>query len=104
MGMFDYIVFNGKTYQTKDTPSQSIATYGIRDNELWFKDIVYEWNDDGEFGGYLEEVSHIWEFLGDFSGNICFYDYFKDKDGVYVSETWNALCMDGKILKLERVI
>ena len=42
MGMFDYVNFEGKQYQTKDTPQQSMDTYEIRGDELWWRKVEYD--------------------------------------------------------------
>jgi hypothetical protein len=58
--MFDTILFNKEEYQTKDTPEQTLDTYEIRGDELWWRKTEYEWAEDKEsmFGGYMKEVSH----------------------------------------------
>ena len=100
MGMFDNLHYEGKEYQTKDTPQQSMDTYEIRGNELWWRKTEYEWAEEKEsmFGGYLKEVSHEWVFCHKFDGLIRFYRTLGDD----AWEEWNALFMDGKIIKLER--
>jgi hypothetical protein len=101
MGMFDYIHYNNEKYQTKDTPDQGMSTYEIRGNELWFKDVEYEWveSEDALFGGHLEEQSHEWKFMSHFDGLIRFYRTLGDDEW----EEYKALFMDGKIIKLEKV-
>ena len=78
MGMFDYIRYKGKQYQTKDTPNQWMDTYEIRDdNALWVEKYDSEWINEPEalFGGYLNQKNHYWEQLKDFTGEILFYEY-----------------------------
>lgn len=105
MGMFDKLIYNGKEYQTKDTPAQSIATYEIRNNELWYKDTQYKWVEepDNLFGGYLEEISHKWVPMTDFNGVINFYIYKQRKitEEPY-EEEYHSLFVNGKVLKIER--
>ena len=106
MGMFDELWYEREMYQTKDTPQQSLDTYEIRGNELWWKKTEYEWAEDKEsmFGGHLKEVSHEWKFCKDFDGLIRFYREDKDNGG-YKNDAWieyKALFMDGKIIKFEQ--
>lgn len=94
MGMFDYIKYGDKKYQTKDTPAQFMENYEIRGDELWFEKVKREWIDDDEqfFGGYLEPVSSEWQFCSNFTGGICFYDYPK--------EEYHALFQNGKMVAI----
>lgn len=106
MGMFDYITFEGKEYQTKDTPEQFMANYEIRGDELWYKNVEYEWDKDQDalFGGYLKEISHEWVFCKNFDGKIIFYRE-DEENGGYKNNAWieyQALFMDGKIIKMEK--
>ena len=106
MGMFDYITYGGKEYQTKDTPAQMLEYYEIRGNELWYKDTQYEWTEeeDSLFGGYLKEVSHEWKFMSDFDGVVKFYKYERDSEGKYYCESeYKAVFADGKMVKLAEV-
>lgn len=104
MGMFDYLSYNGKLYQTKDTPAQTMEIYEIRGDELWFKKVESEWVEDEKafFGGYLEPISSIWEFCEDFDGLIRFYREDVENGG-HKHNAWieyKALFMDGKIIKI----
>ena len=105
MGMYDDLIYNGKVYQTKDTPSQVLETYEIRDRELWFKKVERVWVEtEGDiFGGHLEAVSHEWIFCSDFDGRIVFYDYKYNDDGSLYHEEWDSLFMNGKLLKIKRL-
>jgi len=114
MGMFDYIKFRDKVYQTKDTSMQTMETYELRDDGLWYKDVEREWVDKDISEakaeeswilslGYFREVSHKWVKLEDYDGLIIFYDYRRNKDGSMYEEEWKVLLMDGKILKLEQI-
>jgi hypothetical protein len=107
MGMFDHLYYEGKEYQTKDTPEQGMETYEIRGDELWYKRVEREWTkeDDSLFGGYLKEISHEWEFCNKFDGLIRFYRE-DDENGGYKENKWieyRALFMDGKIIKLQEI-
>ena len=104
--MFDSIFFNKEEYQTKDTPQQSLDTYEIRGDELWWKKTEYEWADDEEslFGGYMKEVSHEWVFCDRFDGVIDFYRENKEEGG-YKKGAWieyHTLFNNGRMIKIER--
>jgi len=94
MGMFDYIRYEGKTYQTKDTPAQFMAEYEIYDKELWFNDVEHKWVEDNDrlFGGYLEPVSSEWKRVKDFDGTIVFGD---------LEEDYLALFWEGKMIRIK---
>jgi len=94
MGMFDYIRYEGKTYQTKDTPCQFMAEYEIRDDELWFNDVKHKWVDDNDalFGGCLEPVSSEWRRVLSVEGSIRFYDDETD---------YLALFWEGKMIRIK---
>jgi len=106
MGMFDHITFEGNKYQTKDTPDQGISDYEVRENELWYRKVKYQWveNNESLFGGFLEEISHQWEFCNNFDGAIRFYREDKENGG-WKNDAWieyKTLFMDGKMIKCER--
>jgi hypothetical protein len=106
MGMFDYVNFEGKQYQTKDTPEQTMDTYEIRGDELWWRKVEYEWfeDEDSMFGGYLKEISHEWLFCEKFDGVIDFYRQDADNGG-WEKDAWieyHSLFNNGKMIKLER--
>ena len=106
MGMFDSIHFEGKEYQTKDTPEQALDTYEIRGDELWWRKTEHDWveDEDAMFGGYLQETSHEWIFCENFDGLIRFYREDEDNGG-YEKNAWieyKALFMNGKIIKFEQ--
>jgi hypothetical protein len=105
--MFDELWYEGKEYQTKDTPQQGLDTYEIRGDELWWRKTEYEWVEDKNalFGAYMEEVSHEWVFCNDFDGLIRFYREDKENGG-HKHNAWieyKALFMDGKIIKFEKL-
>ena len=106
MGMFDYIKYGDKKYQTKDTPAQMLEEYEIRADELWHRDTQYEWTEeeDSIFGGYLKEIGHEWKFLSDFDGVVRFYRHERDSDGKYYCEAeYKAVFADGKMVKIAEV-
>lgn len=102
--MFDYLLYEGKEHQTKDTPQQAMDTYEIRGKELWWKKTEYEWVEDGGlFGGYLKEVSHEWVFCDRFDGVIDFYRDDKEKgskESIWIE--YHSLFNNGVMIKLER--
>ena len=107
MGMFDYLLYEGYEYQTKDTPDQGISDYEIKENELWHRNVKYEWVEsaDSLFGGHLNEVSHQWEFCKDFDGAIRFYREDAGNGG-WKNDAWieyETLFMNGKMIKCERI-
>ena len=106
MGMFDNITYNGKVYQTKDTPAQAIADYEIRGDELWYKDVEYEWVEDASsfVGGHLKEISHEWKFVPDFTDKVTFYDYKRVDSTTHYHEEWESLFLDGKMTMIRRTV
>jgi len=97
MGMFDYIRYNGKTYQTKDTPHQFMGEYEIRGDELWFNNVKYNWveNENSILGGYLETESLEWTCETHFDGTIEFGD---------LEEDYIALFWEGKMIRIKQKI
>lgn len=96
MGMFDYIQYNGKNYQTKDTPHQFMGEYEIRGKELWFNNLNQVWveDEDALFGGRLISESDEWYQLGNFDGAIRFYD----------DETeYLALFWEGEMIRIKQL-
>lgn len=82
MGMFDNIRYESKfpwrEFQTKDTPSQGLDLYEIReDGTLWLHDYDTKWIDEPDhlFKGYIEQYNYRWVFQESFTGEIVFYDY-----------------------------
>lgn len=91
MGMFDNIKckanlpvwgFSDATFQTKDTPSQLLDNYEIRENgELWHLDydIVDKSNPNAKgidrLVGIMSHENERWVFCDDFTGTINFYTF-----------------------------
>ena len=104
MGMFDNIRYNGKVYQTKDTPTQMLDNYKIEADQesghvfLWVEEYDAEWMDDpdGFLGGYLKHTNEHWVRCDDFDGKIVFYRML-DK---HKWEEYAALFMDGRMVKI----
>jgi hypothetical protein len=107
MGMFDHLYYEGREYQTKDTPNQALDNYKIEHDQcsghifLWREDYDAEWVDDeGFLGGSMKTSNHRWVHCWDFDGNIRFYR--TENNG----ETWieySALFMDGRLLRIKRI-
>lgn len=103
MGMFDNIEYRGKQYQTKDTPAQMLDNYKIEQDQdsghwrLWHEEYDAKWVDDeGLFGGSIEQSNHRWVHCWDFDGAIRFYWYRSEQD----QEEYRSLFMNGQMLKI----
>ena len=76
MGMFDYVYYDGKEYQSKDTPNQLCDKYKIEEEQetgrlyLWREAYKAKWvNDDSTpLGHRLETWDHHWIHCDDFDG------------------------------------
>jgi hypothetical protein len=106
MGMFDHIHYKGKEYQTKDTPAQMLDNYKIEQDQtsghwyLWREEYDAEWvAEEGLFGGSIKQSNHCWVLFKEFDGKIRFYYYRSDED----QEEYEALFMDGKMLKIKTI-
>lgn len=103
MGMFDYLHYRGREYQTKDTPAQSLDQYKIEQDQtsghwyLWYEEYDSEWVEgEGLFGGVIKQSNHHWVHCTEFDGLIRFYYYRSEED----QEEYQALFMDGQMLKI----
>jgi hypothetical protein len=103
MGMFDNLEYRGRQYQTKDTPMQTLDNYKIEQDQdsghwqLWHQEYDARWvEEEGLFGGSIEQSNHRWVHCADFDGEIRFYYYRSDED----QEEYRALFMDGRMLKI----
>jgi hypothetical protein len=115
MGMFDVLLYEGKEYQTKDTPRQSIDNYKIDHDQdsghqyLWYEDYDSEWvdSDDGFLGGYFRQYNQRWVCCHDFDGNIRFWrEALENKHESWKQDAWieySALFMDGKLLRIKEI-
>ena len=87
MGMFDYVHYQGKQYQSKDTPNQLMDKYKIETDEtsgqdtLWVQEYDTEYVEEPELWmkGYFKEINQRWVRLEDFDGLIKFYRQGEDK-------------------------
>ena len=102
MGMFDYLYYDGKEYQSKDTPNQLCDRYKIEDNQLWHEAYKAEWiKNEKTISGYeLKTSDHRWETCDDFDGVINFY---RQDRPIEAWVEYKALFMNGVALKLEKV-
>jgi hypothetical protein len=103
MGMFDYLHYRGREYQTKDTPTQMLDNYKIEQDQdsghwyLWHEEYDAAWTEnEGLFGGSLVRSNQRWVQCADFDGEIRFYHYRSEQD----QEEYRALFMDGQMLKI----
>lgn len=108
MGLFDYVYFKGKEYQSKDTPHQICDKYKIEEEQetgqlyLWHEAYKAKWVKDKEslLGYRLQTSGHHWEHCDDFDGLIRFYRQDEEHDAWI---EFKALFMDGKVIKLEKI-
>lgn len=104
MGLFDYVQYQGKQYQSKDTPNQLMDNYKIEvDQEsgqeyLWVEEYDSEYvEEEGYFlGGYLKQFNERWVFLEDFDGLVKIYRQSDDKTKWI---TFKILFMNGRMIK-----
>ena len=104
MGMFDYVKYKGDTYQSKDTPSQTLENYELRDDgTLWLHCYTQKFIDDADaLLGFREERSdHYWKFCEDVSEPIYFYRSDTANFGKWIE--YLAKFKEGKLIQLERV-
>ena len=109
MGMFDYVHYQGKQYQSKDTPNQLIDKYKIETDEtsgqdtLWVQEYDMEYVEEPELWmkGYFKQINQRWVRLEDFDGLIKFYRQGEDKKSWI---NYKALFMDGVVIKLTCVV
>lgn len=97
MGMFDYITYKGREFQTRDTPAQLLDRYEIRDDgTLWHENYDCKWVEDKDalFGGYLDQYNKRWEQVTDFKGEIVFYDYNVNRR---ILDEYSAYFVNGKM-------
>ncbi len=91
MGMFDWVEWEGKKYQTKDTPNQMCDNYRIDSlGQLWVEEYDAEFVKDPAhiFGVYIEQKNQRWRECVEFSGPMRFYREDTERGG-YKSHAWN---------------
>jgi hypothetical protein len=109
MGMFDQLFYKGEEYQTKDTPAQLLDNYKIEQNPddghwyLWHEEYDVDWVDDADrfVGGYAKQYNQRWVACEDFDGNLRFYRSDKDAPNQWIE--YQALFMDGRMIKIKEV-
>lgn len=117
MGMFDYIHcklplpvpgFDGVHFQTKDTPSQFLSAYEIReDGTLWYEAFDVEDRSDPQASGIrrvfgsMTRVNKRWERVDDFSGNIRFYNTLGQHHTGWIEFAANFV--DGKTVQINLI-
>ena len=83
MGMFDWIMYRGQEFQTKDTPNQTLDRYEIRDDgTLWVEEYDTEWVDDPDrlpISGYIKQIN-VRVRPEEYHGPMTFYTRNKDTD------------------------
>jgi hypothetical protein len=108
MGMFDYLYYEGKEYQSKDTPRQALDKYKIEKDQdsghdyLWVEEYDSEWVEDKDrfLGGYIHQFNERWIRCDDFDGAIDFYrTENKGEDWI----EYHSLFMNGKMIKFEEL-
>ena len=105
--MFDHIHYQGREYQTKDTPNQMLDNYKIEQDQdsghwyLWHEEYDSEWVEEADRfgGGYLKQYNHHWVCCHEFDGLIRFYWYRTEED----QEEYQALFMNGQMLKIKTI-
>lgn len=103
MGMFDNIEYQGRQYQTKDTPLQMLDNYKIAQDHdsghwyLWHEDYDAEWSQEqGQlFGGTLVQSNWRWTRCDDFDGDIRFY-YYRPTE----QEEYRAVFRNGQLIRI----
>lgn len=98
MGMFDYVRYKGKEYQSKTTPNQFMDDYEIRDDgTLWVEEYDSDWVEDNDapFGGYITKINKRDRFVFEFIGEIRFYRDIDAKKDIW--EEYSAYFINGQM-------
>jgi len=110
--MFDYVLYEGKEYQTKDTPAQLCDKYKIEHDQdsghvyLWHEEYDMEFIKDETslLGVILKQSNERWVCCHDFDGAIDFYREDVENGG-YKADMWiqyHSLFMNGQLIKIEK--
>ena len=112
MGMFDYLLYEGYEYQTKDTPKQFCDKFKLEKDQvsgvlgLWHENYDAEWVEgEGLFGGSIKQFNYRWEHCADFTGTIYFYREDRANGG-WKSDKWieyKAKIIDGNCVTIEQI-
>ena len=113
MGLFDDITCEmplpecpewATNFQTKDTPSQYMDRYCIReDGTLWVEEYDIEDHSDPDveglmrLAGMMTRVNKRWEKLADFDGAVDFYAFNHGGDKSWVE--YRVVFVDGRVVK-----
>ena len=91
MGMFDWVEWEGRRYQSKDTPNQLCDEYRIDElGRLWVEEYDAEWVRDETnvlFGMRLDTTNHRWRECQEFSGTMRFYREDTERGG-HAANAW----------------
>lgn len=114
MGMFDWVEWEGRQYQTKDTPRQFCDNYRIDENGvLWVEEYDAEWVQDSNhvFGAYIDQKNRRWRPCEEFSGKMRFYRENRERGGwntnawtEFEAEFIRGLMIDLKLIEGEQFI
>lgn len=92
MGMFDWVEWEGRKYQSKDTPNQMCDEYRIDElGRLWVEEYDAEWVRDETntlFGMRMDTTNHRWRECVEFTGPMRFYREDEERGGHKVN-AWN---------------
>lgn len=95
--------FEGREFQTKDTPNQFLDNYKIdSESQLWVEeyDIVDRSDPTAEgisrIFGRLSRENKRWKMVNDFTGNIKFYDFENPAESKNL-KSFSADFIDGKL-------
>jgi len=90
MGLFDYLRFRDREYQTKCTPAQCMTHYAIRND-----------------GGLYEQTKEGWKFCDSFTGSMTFYRSVPKSDQIIYNlgtwQEWQALISRGWVLQMSEI-
>lgn len=106
MGMFDYVLWNGDVYQTKDTPNQFMDHYHIIDGKLYEETYRIEDRSDPSkpglegLAGILTKVD-VKTVESNFTGSINFYDYGDDHVWVEYLAVFHNGVLQGGVVQIE---
>ena len=92
MTVFDYIIFNGEIYQTKDTPKKLFNKYKIAFDKETDEYKLYREDDRIKYIiGFFEKSSFSWTFCDNFTGELTFYRNLDEHTEMYYSYFHNGI-------------
>ena len=106
--MFDWVEWEGRKYQTKDTPNQMCDEYRIDElGRLWVEEYDAEWISDADsmFGGYFRHNNQRWIECQDFTGTMRFYREDTERGGHRANAwmEWQAEFKCGQMIGLKLI-